>query len=460
LKQIVCSLLLILVCALPSSAQEITPDGAARLRTLIDELSRPVGPVVVNVPADPQALHTALKEAKPGTVLQLTNATYVGNFALAVANTQDVVVRGPALLHSPSNAPALSVLPYASHYRIEQISVSAASYGDLIRCGSAEQTADQMPHHIAFDGVQVLGNLAYGAKRGIALNCNHATVTNSIIGEIKGMGQDTQAIAIWNAVGPFTITNNTLIAAGENLMVGGADPSIPGLIPADFLIDGNRFIKPIEWRDTTWTVKNLLEFKFGKRATITNNTFDGVWPPGQDGFAIVFKSTNQDNTMPWAETSEIEFAHNTLRNISGGFKIAGKPEKNEAVRASKFYIHHNHITTDATLGGTGRCLQVMGVAEVRFEFNDCRTTGTIAIYLTEVGLNPGLTIVGNILLDRAYGIKGDGKGEGASTLAYYAPDVVFERNLIVSSQPASYAADKNRVVTTLPTDTTGYGVKQ
>ena len=68
------------------------------------------------------------------------------------------------------------------------------------------------------------GDRYVGQKRCIALNAANVTISDSYIAECKGVGQDTQAIGGWNGPGPYTIENNYLEAAGENVMFGGADP--------------------------------------------------------------------------------------------------------------------------------------------------------------------------------------------------------------------------------------------
>ena len=50
-------------------------------------------------------------------------------------------------------------------------------------------------------------------------------------------------------------------------MFGGADPSIPNLIPSDITIQNNEFYKPPSWQGV-WLVKNLLELKLGNRVLI------------------------------------------------------------------------------------------------------------------------------------------------------------------------------------------------
>jgi hypothetical protein len=88
-----------------------------------------------------------------------------------------------------------------------------------------------VPHNLVLDRVYAHGDPSLGQKRGISLNSASTTITGSYIFDIKAVGQDSQAICGWNGPGPFMITNNYLEAAGENVLFGGADPSIPNLVP-------------------------------------------------------------------------------------------------------------------------------------------------------------------------------------------------------------------------------------
>ena len=106
-----------------------------------------------------------------------------------------------------------------------------------------------MPYTLVLDRVYVYGDPLLGQKRGISINARDVTITNSTVRDIKGVGQDTQALCAYNGPGPFWIENNYLEASGENFMLGGADPSIPGLIPGGMTFRLNYVTKPLSWRD-------------------------------------------------------------------------------------------------------------------------------------------------------------------------------------------------------------------
>ena len=95
----------------------------------------------------------------------------------------------------------------------------------------------------------VHGDPLLGQKRGIALNAAAVTIRDSYIADCKGVGQDTQAIGGWNGPGPYTIENNYLEAAGENVMFGGADPAIANLVADGITFRGNYLSRPMAWRD-------------------------------------------------------------------------------------------------------------------------------------------------------------------------------------------------------------------
>src|SRR5262249_55688190 len=136
---------------------------------------------------------------------------------------------------------AIRTAPYAHHYQLVGLEVlpqtpTTVVY-DLIALGSAaaaqQSTLEQVPHDLVIDRCYIHGWYGHYLKRGIALNSAATDITNSYIAEVHAMGQDTQAIGGWNGPGPFRILNNYLEAAGENVMFGGALPTITGLVPSN-----------------------------------------------------------------------------------------------------------------------------------------------------------------------------------------------------------------------------------
>lgn len=222
-------------------------------------------------------LQAALNAAQPGdTILLEAGATFSGNFTLPVKSGAAYITlrssaddsRLPAAdvrispafspmlpkIQSPNTAAALRALPGAHHWRLLFLEFPSTQlgYGEIIRIGdgsSAQSLLSQVPYEIEIDRVYVHGHPLYGQKRGIALNGRSVVIRNSYVSDIKAVGVDTQAIGGWNGPGPFTIENNYLEASGENFLLGGSDPAIPGLVSEDVVVRYNYMSRPMSWRD-------------------------------------------------------------------------------------------------------------------------------------------------------------------------------------------------------------------
>src|SRR5262245_24426661 len=223
-------------------------------------------------------LQAALDAAQPGDVIKLqAGATFVGPFTLPVKPGSGYIVLrtsapdsslppvgqriGPTYasvlpkIVSPSSEPALRTAAGAHHFRIVGLEFALASgvrgnYG-LVALGddSDEQcTSSEIPHLPVLDRVYIHGNAAADLRRGVGLNSAWSAVVDSYISDVHEVGADSQAIAGWNGPGPFKIANNHLEGAGEVVLFGGADPSVPSLVPTDVEIRGNHFFKPRSWK--------------------------------------------------------------------------------------------------------------------------------------------------------------------------------------------------------------------
>src|SRR4029079_19590158 len=148
-----------------------------------------------------------------------------------------------------------------------------------------------------------------------ALNSAATTIVNSYISDIKSKQSDAQAIAGWNGPGPFTIENNYLEASGENVLFGGADPSIANLVPSDISFRFNHVIKPASWRSQGWTVKNLIEVKNAQRMVIDSNLIENNWAAAQAGYAFMLTPRNQNGKAPWSVVQQITVTNNVVQHV-------------------------------------------------------------------------------------------------------------------------------------------------
>ena len=220
-------------------------------------------------------LQAAINSAQPGdTILLQAGATFVGNFTLpAKSGSTYITIRSSAAdaslppanaridpryaaalpkLKSPNTGSVLVTASGAHHWRLQFLEFQANSggAGEIIRLGSgSDPIAANQARQIVLDRVYIHGDPKVGSKRGIALNSGDTTIANSYISDIKAIGQDSQAICGWNGPGPYRIENNYLEAAGENVMFGGATPSIQDLVPSNVTIRRNHFSKNLAWKN-------------------------------------------------------------------------------------------------------------------------------------------------------------------------------------------------------------------
>ena len=428
---------------------------------------------VITVAADGN-LQAALDQARPGdTILLKAGATYTGNFVLpAKTGDRPILIRTSAFdrrlpveggridpsfadlmpkLKSPNNEPILRTAPGAKRWRLMLLEfVGNGSASDMIALGdgsSAQRTIDAMPSDLVLDRLLVRGDSERGQKRGIALNSGATTIRNSYIANIKSFGQESQAIAGWNGAGPYVIENNFLEAAGVNILIGGADPSIPDLIPTDITIRRNHITKNPEWQGSKWTVKNLLELKIGRRVLIEGNLIENCWTAAQPGYAVLFTVRNQDGRAPWSTIEDVVFKNNLVRHSSAGINILGTDSNERSGTASKIAITNNlfHDINHREWGGNGAFLLIGGkAANVEVNHNTVLHTGNLVTAYGETRGTPdpmpGFRFTNNLAQHNANGLFGNAIGVGNQAISAYFPDGVVRANVLAGGQASRYPA--------------------
>ena len=238
--------------------------------------------------SDPQA---AIDAAQPGdTILLRAGETFVGHFVLpnkpnpsgayitirsdaaasalppagtrlvpagkTGANTQlSALARLRGRGGQWKTTPVLQTAQGAHHYRLQFLDIDGIAQEGwytlvaLGTTGSAQSTLDMVPYAIDFDRMYVHGHPRKGQKRCIALNGRDIDIVDSYISDCASFDNDAQAISGYNGPGPFRIVNNYLEGSTENILFGGADASISGLVPSDIEIRRNHFNKPTSWRN-------------------------------------------------------------------------------------------------------------------------------------------------------------------------------------------------------------------
>jgi hypothetical protein len=409
-------------------------------------------------------LQLALLNARPGDVVELAaGATFVGNFTLPVkeGSTSFIVIRsagvgtiegrvspelarGFAKIQSPNGSPAIQTAPGAHHWRVELVEISGSGSGDLVALGqggSPQTTTASVPHDLVVDRSYIHGDAGRGIKRCIAANSASTTVSNSYVSDCKAVGQDAQAIAGWNGPGPFSIVNNYIEGAGENVLFGGADPAIQDLVPADIDIRDNLISKPTSWRQQAWQVKNLLELKNARRVSITGNTLENSWQAAQQGFAVLFTVRNQDGRCRWCQVEDVTFAGNTVRHAAAGVEILGFDDEHPSQQTRQITIRDNVFTDidPKVWGGSGYAfLMLGGPRDIVIDHNTLIQDNASGIIQVEGPPILGFVFTNNLARHGAYGVIGADHAPGNDTLRAFFPAALVTRNVIADGEAAKY----------------------
>ncbi|HEY7501227.1 MAG TPA: DNRLRE domain-containing protein [Vicinamibacterales bacterium] len=455
------------------SSEAASTDDRPQLRVVYGSITDP-STTPIDVPAG-GSLQAALNQvASGGTIRLAPGAVYSGNFVLpAKSGTNYVLIttntslpapgtritqsyRGQlATIRSIDGFPALSTATSAGYYRIVGVNFEAnvGGTGDVIALGTSDQTTvAAAAHHIELDRVIINGDPSVGQKRGVSVNAAHVTIINSDIRGIKAAGQDSQGIAGWNTPGPITIRNNRIEAAGENIMFGGANATIPNVVPSDIVVENNHLTKDLAWRGTSWSVKNIFELKNARRVLVRNNLLEYNWQAAQVGFAVVLTPRNSGSQNPWAVVEDVEFSGNVLRHSGSAFNMSGHDDTAISGQLARILIKDNLVydISSANWGGGGIFAQIGGEPrDITFDHNTVMHTGNImslysGVYYNSSGVRVtsgpilGLVFTNNMMKHNAYGIFGSGRSYGNDSLNYYAPGAVVRRNVIAKdASPAS-----------------------
>jgi hypothetical protein len=298
----------------------------------------------------------------------------------------------------------------------------------------------QIPGQIILDRVFIHGNATQAIQRCLMLNSRRSAVINSWLSDCHEKGTDAQAIIGWAGPGPFKIENNYLEGSGENVLFGGADPSIDGLVPSDITFRRNYVARPTSWKGV-WSVKNLFEIKNAQRVLVEENVFENNWLDGQDGFAFVLKSANQGGRCNWCVAQDLTIRSNLILNSPGAFNIMGIQALNggTAIPANDILIENNVFQDVAQSSQAGKrvLFQLLGgLRNVQIVHNTGFSDDKISLF--DGSPTSALVIRDNLFSRGTYGVFGGNVGEGTRALDHYAPDGIFQGNVVVAAPASQY----------------------
>ncbi len=426
-------------------------------------------------------LQNVLNAAQRGDEIVLqAGARWTGNFVLPAKNgtVADgwIVVRGENLATLPAigtrvlpeNAAdfpklvtananwALGTAARASGWRIVGVEITVdtlftGQHNGLVLLGdgsSAQNSLALVPTDLVLDRVYVHGLTTTNMKRCVALNSARTAITDSYLFDCHGKGFDSQAICMWNGPGPFKIVNNTLAGAGENILIGGSDPSIAGLIPSDIEIRQNFIWTPASWKGV-WTKKNLIETKNAQRLLVEGNILDGSWTDGQVGVGVVFKSANQSGRCTWCASRDITLRYNVIRHVAQSLALTGREGNPYPVgeRLARVLVEQNvfeELQVAPYLGDARAFLLVNNGSDLTVRRNTWDAVPGAMLTFITFGTPPGATnfiFEQNITTMGRYGMLGQKVPEGEGAFAASVAGVArFAENVIYGSPRPGYFA--------------------
>jgi len=417
-------------------------------------------------------LQDALNRARPGdTILLERGATYIGNFTLPAKEGGDRVITlrtsgddgfpadgermtplaadALAKVRSPNGASALVTAPGARNWTIALVEFLANrdGAGDIIALGdggTAQSSLQSVPSNLTLDRLYVHGDPDRGQKRGIALNSAQTTIVGCYVSDIKAIGQDSQAIAGWNGPGPYTIENNYLEAASENVMFGGADPSILELTPSRIVVRGNLLSKPLAWKEPgarAWQVKNLFELKNARAVLVERNVMERTWQQAQSGYAVLFTVRNQDGACPWCQVEDVEFRGNVVHDVAAAVQLLGTDPNHPSRQTNNIRIHDNvfdGIDRDAWGGDGYFALVSDSPRDIVIDHNTIIQGASGGVVKIAHGTATGFTLTNNIAAHGDYGIIGTDRAVGNDSIAAYLPGARIANNVFAGGNRGAY----------------------
>lgn len=410
-------------------------------------LTAPLEAATINVNAG-ESVQAAITKAQPGDeILLQAGARFVGGLKLpARPFGLPITIRSSATLPerriSESDAPLLPVLAAVGEavisgvntasWRLIGLRLEQTTFGEIISL--------QGVNSIEMD--RLLITVTGQQKRAIGGNGKAVKLTRSYISGVWSTGQDSQAFAAWDGAGPYTIVDNYLEAASENILFGGADSATAESMPRDILVEYNTLSKPLSWKGQPRNVKNLLELKAAERVVIRNNVLENNWADGQSGTAVVFTPRNQGGKAPWTVVKDVLFERNIVRNAPAIFSVLGFDNNGVSGQTTGIVIKNNLLLGS---GGGFLALITNEAGAVTFDHNTYlqpqNGSGTLmGLYAEGTIATPAaprvptfavekLVVTNNILQFNFYGIHSS-FGQGTAGLNAMAKAWTWSQNVL------------------------------
>ena len=343
--------------------------------------------------------------------------------------------------------------------------ISSESYYLCSFLGDFGQTTStsQLTNHIIFDRVWCAPySSSLMIRHGFLIDGQYNAVVDSYVDGLWDTQTDSQAIFSITG-GPILIRNDYLVASGENMIWGGDDNKNVSLNPSDITVYNSTLAKLWAWLPGSYDIKELFEMKNSTRLLIFNNLMYNNAAQGQAGYAMLFRSVNQDGACTWCVVLDTTLQQNVIVNSPRGLNIATQLG-NVTTPTTDVDIYDNLLyqigTTYPLTIGTDSGNHTM--VNVNYVNNTFWGTGTLyaAVYFSfspqtaSIMVN-GFDFANNVWSTSSYGVIGDSPlGQGDPSLAALTTGTVVLTNNIIpggvsgdyTSHPGNYFGSNPSVV--------------
>lgn len=296
--------------------------------------------------------------------------------------------------------------------------------------------------------------------------CNRLDVTNSWIGEIKGIANsdvtECHAITLHSGSGgPFNFTNNYIEGTGHSILGGGSAPpstSLPniGTVPdsqgVGIRLQYNTFSKNRQWNSLdpsyvqpplgggifilgtsppssgAYVIKVLVEFKDGENAFIDHNIFQYNWVGDQTGQAlssnVAAYALGAGYSTNYEQVRNFTVQNNVIDSVSIPFEFATNTDNNQVPNNPSNLTLSNNLCTNLSwseaapkpAGVRNYCMSLWSSDNVKFDHNTfiSSVSGTAngAVLFAALGFSSGggvnitnFTLTNSIVIEGANGFE-------------------------------------------------------
>lgn len=213
-----------------------------------------------------------------------------------------------------------------------------------------------VPRQIHFGHFLIHGKDAQAIRRGVLQNGYYVGFRDGSIYGIHKSGTESAAIGGWNSPGVASHINLLVSGGAQDILYGGAGPSIPNIIPRNFTTKWCHMWKdPAKFTFNSGGVapnygwKNHYEHKNGTHILVEDCVLHHLTGDGQNGSNILFQTLNDSNLTPALQ----RITDITMRRLHiegggpmfaligrAGYSLGGEPIVMPEVPTARILIEH------------------------------------------------------------------------------------------------------------------------